>query len=204
MSTPPSTVRHELAVYFAHVRAVIQPGRKAPNFETVNAAPARVGESADWSDEHVELLIEEGRRKLDDQAARFDRIRQTAQVILPTGTALLVVAASELSRIQAESHVGLRRALYLGWFASVAAILAGILGAAAILVVRAAFGTVLPTLLSQCPSKDIKKTLASAYTEQVTAGENTLNTRLTLQWWSVLFVIAGGVAFCVLWAVRTL
>jgi hypothetical protein len=195
----------EFGVYLSHVASLFRPGRSARQFSTISGPPAATGDLGSWGDEQLALIIEESRRKLDQQAARFDRVRQTAQVVLPTGIALLVVVGSELVRIRTERWDFTRSALYAGWGVAMGLVLLATLGAAAILVVKATFGTVLPTLLSQIDEPaEVTRELARSYVEQTVAGEDTVNTRLTLQWWSVAFLASGGIVFSILWAVRVL
>lgn len=166
--------------------------------------PSVAGDLSHFLDDHLTLIIDEGRRKLDQQAHRFDRIRKTAQVVLLIGIALLVVVGSELSRINSECSSWLRYFLYAGWGISVALVLAGVLGSTAILVVQATFGTVLPTLVSQFEPSRLIRNVADAYVSQSVVGEDTINTRITLQWWSVFFMALGGMIFGVIWVVRVL
>jgi hypothetical protein len=193
-----------LTLYLKYVLALMRPGHKVPSFTTVPPHAAKVGDLSHHNADQLGLIIEEGRRKLDQQSERFDRVRQTAQVILPLGVALLVVVGTELTRIQAERSTCLRAALYTGWGLSAALVLLSVLGSAAILVVRASFGSVLPTLLSQCEPEHLHQDLAEAYVSQTVAGEDTVNTRITLQWWSVFLLSVGGIVYGVIWAVRVL
>lgn len=192
----------ELRTYLAHIAALLVPGRNVKPFSTVRGEPSRTGDLSAWGEESLRLLIDEGRRKFDQQAARFDRIRQTAQVVLPIGVALLVVVGSELARIRPEVSDCKRYLLYVGWGLSMVAVLVGTLGSAAILVTKASFGTILPTLLTHQPSEDALRELAKSYVEQSVPGEDAVNTKLTLQWWSVFFVVLGGIIFGFLWLVR--
>lgn len=200
--TPASNKQSELRVYMAHVVALFRPGKTPRGFSTMPGNASKVGDLSNWDDDALSILIDEGRRKLDHQAARFDRLRQTAQVVLPIGVALMVVVGSELARIQAEAASCKRYVLYGGWGLAMTLVLVGTLGSASILVTRATFGTVLPTLLSQQDPGHLRGTLAETYADQVATGEDTLNTRLTLQWWSVFFLILGGIVFVALWGVR--
>lgn len=195
----------EFGVYLSHVASLFRPGRSARQFATISGPPASTGDLGSWGDEQLALIIDESRRKLDQQAARFDRVRQTAQVVLPTGIALLVVVGSELVRIRTERCDFTRYALYAAWGVAMGLVLLATLGGAAILVVKATFGTVLPTLLSQSDEPaEVKRELARDYVEQTIVGEDTVNTRLTLQWWSVAFLASGGIVFSILWAIRVL
>lgn len=194
----------EFALYFEYILALMRPGRKVRCFKTIGGKAATTGDLSLYLDDHLTFIIDEGRRKLDQQAQRFDRIRKTAQVVLPIGIALLVVVGTELSRINGECSSWLHYFLYAGWGISIALVLAGVLGSAAILVVQATFGTVLPTLVSQIEPSRLIRDVADAYVSQSVIGEDTINTRITLQWWSVFFMALGGMIFGVIWVVRVL
>lgn len=193
-----------ITVYFSHLVALLIPGMNSRTFRTIPPEAAAAGDLSTWRSDELQLLIEEGRRKFDQQSARFDRIRQTAQIVLPTGVGLLVVIGTELHRIVPHHNGLIRAALYVLWTVAVGLVLIGVLGSAAILTTKAPFGAVLPSLLSQGDPRLTERALALAYVEQSVAGEDTINTRLTMQWWSVLFVTWGGLVFAALWCYREL
>jgi hypothetical protein len=118
---------------------------------------------------------------------------------LPIGIALLVVVASTLRTIHAEKGTALRWAGYSFWVVALGCVLLGVLGSAALLAAKATFGSILPTLVTTM-DPPITRDLARAYAAQFVIGEDTLNTRLTIQWWSVFFLAVGGIAFAALWA----
>ena len=204
LSADPSSNPSEPGLYAEYLIAILRPGKTVRTFNTVPGKFAEVGDLTDWEPEQLKALADEGRARMASQSERFDRIRQTAQVVLPTGVGLLVVVGTELHRIVRVKNDALRAALYFGWTTAVTAVLLGTLGAASILVTKAVFGAVLPTLLSQADPKDMDECVARAYTEQSVVGEETVNTRLTLQWWSVAFLATGGLLFGALWLVREL
>ena len=191
-------VRSELAVYFRFAFAVLRPGHAPRGFPASKNSALTVGDLDGWPDSDIDLLLDEGRRRLDAQAERFDRIRQTAQVVLPLATALAVVVGRTAAPIHARK-AGCTEFTYLTVYGlSLGCLFMSVFGSAALLVVKATFGSVLPTLVSQ-GEPPVAKALARAYAEQSVIGEHTINTRLTLQWWSVLFLVAGGVIYVVLW-----
>lgn len=195
--------REEAPVYASHVWALLWPGRRVQHHSVLPTELATVGDLADWSDEEVDLLINESRRALDEQHRRFDRIRATAQVLLPTATALFVVLGSELSNVQDEQSVRVRWLMYLVWAIGSGLVLLAALGAAAVMSVRSDFGAVFPTLVSQLPAP-IHKELARAYARETLTGEITVATRLTVIRDAVTLLALGGVIHVALWLVRVL
>src|SRR4051794_22478212 len=97
-----SPFRLEATVYVDHIASLVVPGRQVKEHAVVPANLAAVGELNDWADDELKLLIEECRRTLDGQHSRFDRLRTTAQVVLPISVALLLAVATRLSLVIAE------------------------------------------------------------------------------------------------------
>lgn len=199
--TKPERRFEEARVYADHVLALLRPGREVATHEVASSKASEVGSLEGWSEVELDLLIEEGRRTLDAQAGRFDRIRTTAQVVLPTATALLVVLGSELDGIASGPHDCLNVAALACWAVGTWLVLLGVLGSAAVLTVRSDFGMILPTLLSQ-ETTDIKLVTAKAYAGQAMVGEVTVATRLTVIRDAVALVAIGGSLHLILWFVR--
>lgn len=198
-----SAWRQECSVYLDHVVALIWPGKTVRAHPTGSSPASVVGDLDGWQDADLDLLIEEGRRTFESQAKRFDRVRSTAQVILPTATALLVILGSELNAVTAESTDWVRYLEYGAWVIGTVLVLLGVLGSASVLTVRSPFGMLLPTLISQ-QDPPIKKELARGYARQTMVGEETVATRLTVTRDAVTLVAIGGTLHLILWFVRVL
>lgn len=183
-----------------HVLALFVPGRSVAVHAIATDEVAKVGDLEGWTDAELDVLIEEGRRTFAGQASRFDRIRSTAQILLPTATALLVVLGSELRTVRKVSTEWLRFTEYGVWALGTVLVLLGLLGAASVLTARATFGAMLPTLLSQ-KSPPIKRVTAREYAGLVVVGEETVATRLTVIRDAVSLVIIGGLMHLALWIV---
>lgn len=198
-----SSFKREAAVYVDHIASLLVPGRRVKDHAVVPDDLAAVGALDNWSDEEIQLLVEECRRSLEDQHARFDRLRTTAQVMLPLAIALLVVIGSRLPRIVDEPTDWLRYLLYAGWFLGAGLVLACALGAAATLSVRSDFGSVLPTIVSQLQPPILPK-VARAYAEQVAVGETTVGTRITVIRDAITLLALGGMLQLALWLIEVL
>jgi hypothetical protein len=188
------TWRIEIPAYLHHILALLTPGRKAPQFDAHNVAP---GPIAAWSDEEKKLLIEEGRRQLDRQATDFNQVQSRAQIVLTTGIALAAGWTATFSALLG----GAVRAPLTGWlFLALSAplILLTTLGAASIIVVRAEFGTIHTTLLSQ-GQPPVVDSLADAYSRTVRVGGNTIATRLSILRYSVLFLLVAVLLTGIAW-----
>jgi len=182
----------EARVYFDHIVALAIPGRRVRSHQVVPPEMAAVGALDDWQDDDLGLLIEECRRSLDSQQTRFDRLRTTAQVVLPISIAVLVVFGSGLRRIVLEPTNAVRYGMYGAWALGSSLVLLSALGAAATLSIRSDFGSVQPTLLSQL-HPPLKKQIAKAYAGQVMVGETTVGTRITVIRDSITLLALGGV-----------
>lgn len=193
----------EAGVYLDHVVSLLVPGRRVRSHDVVPPDVAQVGDLAGWTEAELDLLIEECRRALDQQHGRFDRMRTTAQVVLPLSTALLVVLGSQLHVLIAEPTTWVRYLMYGLWLLGTVLVLFAGLGAAATLSVRSEFGTVLPTRVSQLTSP-VRPKVAHAYAEQVVTGEITLGTRVTVIRDAVTLLAVGGSAHLILWLVLAL
>ena len=196
-----SSFRVEASIYARHVLAVFVPGRRVQTHDVVPEDLARVGDLTGWSDDDMRLLIEECRRTLDQQQVQFDRVRTTAQVVLPLAIALLVVFGSELTGVIKEPSAILRYGSYLAWgIGTMLVVLAG-LGAAATLSVRSEFGTVFPPLVSRL-SSPILSDVTRAYAGQIATGERTVGTRIAVIRDAVTLLAIGGMIHLVIWVWR--
>jgi hypothetical protein len=193
----------EPGVFLDHIVSLVVPGRSVKQHVVVPTETAAIGDLNEWSNEDLGLLIEEGRATLAEQQNRFDRVRATAQVILPLASALLVIFGSQLRPFMNEGSDCYRYLLYAVWAIGTGSVLLAALGAAAVLTVRSDFGTVFPPLVSQL-TPPIKESVARAYAEQVVVGETTLGTRVTVVRDTVVLLALGGFVHAVTWLVRQL
>jgi hypothetical protein len=138
-----------------------------------------------WGEPDLERMIDEGQRQLDRQLSDLERIRGRAQWLFTVGATVTAALAGTLS---AKDPSG---GLLVIWLVALALLFYGVAGAAAIMVVRADFGTIDTALLSQT-TPPILRPLATSYSRMLATGENTVATRLTVFRQAVLFVISGG------------
>lgn len=201
--TAVQSVKIETPVYLSHIAALLVPGRAVQSHTVMSHDLTVAGDLEGWTDEELELLITEGHRALDDQRNRFAQIRATAQIVLPVAVALVVVFGSELREVVHEPTDWVRYMMYAVWLTGTGLVLLSALGAGAVLVVRSAFGSILPTVLSRT-SPPIRRDLAKAYAEQVPTGETTCGTRLTVIRDAVMLLVLGALMHLGLWIVQVL
>jgi hypothetical protein len=195
--------RSEAGIYLSHVVALLFPGRKVSQHAVVPTSLPEMGDLTSWSEDDLTLMIEECRLALASQETRFDRVRTTAQVVLPVASVILVVVAGELRVIARGDPVCVRLAWLIPWFFATGCVLLAALGAAAILSVRSDFGMIYPPLLSTLESP-IKPQLAHEYVRQISIGEITIGTRITVIRDAIALLSYGGVVYVVLWLFRVL
>lgn len=185
------TARLEIGMYLRHVRGLLIPGITVSILRTDAIEP---GSLADWDDDALGIVVDEGRRQLDRQSERFDRVRSGAQLLFTTALALLVVLGASAQRVL--DHDGL--VLQSAWVLGLVAVASGMLGAAAILTVKTEFGGIHTALLSHSGPEPLRE-LAVAYTQQVSTGENTLNARVTVYRDAVWLVLVGALVQLIVW-----
>jgi hypothetical protein len=177
----------EVAMFLRHLWGLLLPGIDVRVIPSHNNKPILLD---DWSDEDLPLLVEEGRRQLDRQLARFDRVRTNAQFLFTTALALLIVLAAAAHRTD-----GL---LTIAWGFGLAVVTLGLLGAASVLVVKSDFGAIDTALFTNSSSAPMRE-LATAYAQQVGVGENTVAARITVYRDAVWLVLLGAIVQLIVW-----
>jgi hypothetical protein len=174
-------VRLQVTMYLRYVGLLLLPGWPAP---TYNADQIKPGDLEGWSADDLKLLITEGQRQYDRTVAQLAEIRGRAQNLLAIGIALIGILAGT------RPHASCRFGWYV-WMASVLLTGLSVLGAAAILAVRADMDTIHAAVLSQ-RSPGVLRSLAEDYAGIQASGMSTSATRLTLLWDAVLLILVGG------------
>jgi hypothetical protein len=178
----------EVAAYVRHVAALLLPGLSPGGFTAHQTEPDDI---SGWSADELRLLVEEGRRQLDRQRAELERVQTRAQFLFTTAVALLAVFVSQTDRIGGGAAVL--------WALGLAAVAWGMLGAAALMSVRAEFGGIDSTRLSHQQASEVLFSLARAYSSTVRVGENTVATRITVFRDAVLLVVVGATLHTCIW-----
>jgi hypothetical protein len=161
----------EARLYLYYVFAVLRPGIRVPTF----SAPTEFSSSTDdFTDEDLMLLIDEGRRTLDQQETDLDRIRSRSATLLTLG--LAEIAALSALAPHAFAHGPVVATL---WGLGAAAIVLAIGGAAAVLTVQARMGYVDPQKVASV-SAPLLPHLAQEYLRSLGDGATTVRTRLTV------------------------
>jgi hypothetical protein len=182
-------------IYLAHVLALIRPGVEVPTF-CAHQIPAQA--LTGWAEDELQLLIDEGRRQSDRQLADLEQIRGRAQWLFTVGVPIVTAIAA----IFAGFHKGDSGWWVVLWLLSLLAAGYAVVGAAAIMTIRADFDVIDSAVLSSYQPPVLDK-LAGDYAAMLGAGENTVATRLTVYRQSVVWLIIGGYGALIAWlAVR--
>ncbi|MGI5271023.1 hypothetical protein ACQEUU_17845 [Nonomuraea sp. CA-218870] len=180
----------EAAVFLQYVLG-LWPGRRVPVFGVHSVEP---GDTSNWPEVDLIVLVEEGRRQLDRQQSDLEYIRGRAQFLFTTALGLLVVIFASAASIIAALSIW----AFIAWFLGVFSTTLGLLGAAAVTVARKEVGMIDSTRLSR-QQPPIHQVLAAAYARTVRIGENTVATHVTVLRDAVLLVIVGAVAHAAAW-----
>lgn len=160
--------------------------------EPALANPNQPGKLDGKSDESLRLIVEEGRRQVDSQTARFEHVQARAQIVLTVSLVALGFIAGVLTAIP--SAPGARQvAGWIVWSLSLVLVVLAVATAAAIIAVRADFDTVDTTQVSAMDDP-VLPALAADYSTVVRLGEITVAARVTLLRQATRFLSWGSLA----------
>ncbi|MFC8838645.1 hypothetical protein ACFT8Q_00635 [Streptomyces griseoincarnatus] len=176
----------EARLYLHYCAALLHPGRPLPTF----ADPAPCTGSLDHlQQEDLTLLIEEGRRQFDRQAADLDRIRNRAGALATVSLALTAAIIARSREVLSEHW-----ALIAAWTLSCCLALLAVAGAAAVLTGRAVLARI-DTALATQGTPPIQKQLAAGYVQNASTGEETVRTFLTVFRDAATLAVASALIF---------
>lgn len=129
--------QRDLGLTTAFVAALLLGGAVEPAISN----PNKPGDMANLSDDSLRLVVEEGRRQMDAQVARFEHVQSRSQVVLTVALAALGFVAGILGRIQ--EAPGTREVIgWIVWSAALGLVISAVAVSASIIVVRADFQAV--------------------------------------------------------------
>lgn len=142
----------------------------------------------DWPRSSVDLLVEEGRRRLDAVNAEFAAIQTRCQYVLATSLA----AAGALVGLL--DHIVDGPVAFLAWAVGMGALVVALLVAFASFAATARLGSVDPVLFSREDGRDeleVARSLARAYAKAVRRSTTAVHARFTLYRDAIWFLVAG-------------
>jgi hypothetical protein len=184
--------RAEAKMYLQHVAGLL-PGRKVDVFEVHRIRP---GDLSNWTDAELQLLIEEGRRQLERQDNDIERTRGRGQFLVTVGVAVLSLTIAGAKTIGSSGSL----VAFVIWMLALLSSLLSVLGATSVVVARKEVGIVDSALLSQVKDSVVRKA-ARAYAGQISTGENTVATELTIFRDAVLLLVLGVALYGAAWLI---
>jgi hypothetical protein len=141
-----------------------------------------------WNDADLDLLIEEGRRRIDLQVTQLTNNRTRAQIAFTTGIALIIALFVQLQKLLSSRGHDIKFGVFVG---ALVLVFLGTLGAMAVLVVRF-------TLIRPEPGHMVKWTygarskLAGKYAEVVGPNSQRLRSQLIAFWFACVLLMLGA------------
>ena len=173
-------------------------GGAPPSLATNPNTPRDLGQHTDVE---LQLVIDEGRRQLDAQRARFEDIQGRAQILLTVTLVVLGFTSGIVGRL--EGLNGWReRGEWVLWCVAVALVLLGLLLAAAVISVRAYFETIDTTQVTAM-ARPLLKALADDYATVVRRGEVTVADRLNAFQVATRYTVWGAVTTALVFVVTS-
>ena len=151
------------------------------------------------TDEDLQLIVDEGRRQLDAQVNRLDRVNSRAQALLTAALVVLAFAASGFRRLE-RVHDATLVSCWALWVIALAGIVSGTTVAAAVMVVRADFDAIDTTQMSHW-KPPLLHALANDYTKAVILGETTVAARITAFRQATRLVCWAAILTSLLWVI---
>jgi hypothetical protein len=169
----------------------VRPGSVVTSFDAHQVAEQPL---KGWGANDLGVMIDEGRRQSDRQLQGLEEIRGRAQWLFTVGAPIVVAIAAVLNSFDS----GDSGWWVVVWLVSLIAAGYGVVGAAAIMTVRADFDVIDTAVLSGYPPP-VMAQLAGDYAGIVRKGENTVATRLTIYRQAVVWLIIGAYGALVTW-----
>ncbi|MFI5590147.1 hypothetical protein ACIA5G_34230 [Amycolatopsis sp. NPDC051758] len=161
----------EARLYLFYVYAVLRPGIRVPTFTSPpDGETTMVGLSV----EDLKLVLEEGRRALDQQEINLERIRSRASTSLTLGLAEIAALSALAPRAFAKGPV-----ITILWCVGAVAVILGIGGAVAVLTAQAIMGSINPRQVA-ATSSPVLPHLVQELLRSLGESEVTVRTRLTV------------------------
>lgn len=168
--------------------ALIGGGSPTPTLENPNAP----GDIEAFDPNELTLIIEEGRRQLDHQAARFTDVQARAQTLLTVALIVLGFNTSVYPRLTDAPSGWSHTAAVLAWFISFGLVICGLLLAAAVVTVRAVFDAIDTTQITTF-AQPLDCAVAKDYAFAVRRGEETVADRVNAFQIATRYAVWGAI-----------
>jgi hypothetical protein len=180
----------EARLYLYYVAAVLRPGVRVPTYREPTGFDGNLDAVAD---DDLKIIIEEGRRTIDQQDADLEHIRSRAGTLLTIGLAEIAVLSALATRSFKHGPV-----VAILWCLSAVAIVLAIGGTTSVLTSQARMGRVdIRQVASGSPP--FLRCTARGYLEMLGHGEETVRTRLTVMRDAVLLETLTALFLAAAW-----
>jgi hypothetical protein len=169
----------------AFILALIFGGRVKPEMENPNVP----GDTSEFDDASLELIVNQGRWQLDRQQESFRHTTDRAQILLTVNIIVLGFIAASFHHIVQIAGIREITATVI-WAVGALFVVVGIAATASVITVAADFDTVDTTKVSNFPHPVLRK-VADSYAKTVRLGEITVAARVTVFRQAVRFVCWG-------------
>lgn len=153
--------------------------------------PNTPSDMTSFDDADLQLVVDEGRRQLDNQTGAFQHVQGRAQSLLTVCLAVLAFATGAIGRLQRICGVRFVVALIV-FVLAVCLVIVGLALAAAVIVVRADFEQTDTTQVTGFKAP-ILRTVAADYANVVRIGEITVAARVTVFRMATRYSVWGAV-----------
>ncbi len=185
----------ELPTTPAFLLALVFGGQVTPTLTNPNSP----GEMDDYDVDDTQLIVDEGRRQLDNATSKFEHVQARAQTLLTVSLVALAFTTGGIARLADVSGPRFVIALVIATGATVLAVI-GLGLAAAVIVVRADFEQIDTTRISNL-EPPIRPAVARDYASSVRRGEITVAARVTAFRMATRYTVWGALLTAVVYLV---
>ena len=178
-------------IYFSHCLALLLPVATPPNVKAHTKEP---GDTSDWPEDSLNMLLEEGKRQIESQRNDLENLKSRCQFLLTIGIATLALAAATFADAK-DSRITLGL-----WSAAILLLLVGMLGAAANLGTKDTFRIADIVVLSETRPL-FPSSLVTEYCQMVKDSFDLLATRYIIYRKAVLLQILASLILLAIWIV---
>lgn len=181
----------EFRAYLWYCLALFWPGANVPLFEK---PPERDPDITGFTDEQLQVVLDEGRRQLDRQRQDLERVQTRSATAATIGLAEIALLSNGGATVIRAGGFWL-----IPWLIGVACVFLGVAGAVSLLTTRP---TVAAPHVNDIATYVGRKPLyiaAYSYVRDVDTGDVTLSARVTILRDAALLLVLGGVLYAAIW-----
>lgn len=181
----------EIRAYLWYCLALFWPGAKVPVFED---PPERDPDIADFTEEQLQVVLDEGRRQLDRQRQDLERIQARSATAA-------TIALAEIALLSNGGATVIRAGgfWFVPWLIGVICVFLGVAGAVSLLTTRPTVAAPHVNDIATYVGRNPLYCAAYSYVRDVDVGDVTLSARVTILRDAALLLVLGAVLYAVIW-----